>query len=55
MPELTQEDRELMACEWSDYRKNYGVSAASMAAAHKAFVAGWKAARGMSHEGGPLR
>lgn len=38
------ERRILLACAWSDYRKDYGVSAADMATAHKAFKAGWKAA-----------
>lgn len=44
-----------IACEWSDYRKAYGVSAEAMTEAHKAFQAGWAAARGQSHEEGPLR
>lgn len=34
-----------LACAWADYRKHYGVSADDIAAAHKAFKAGWKAAR----------
>lgn len=33
------------ACAWSDYRRDYGVSADNLTAAHKAFLAGWKAAR----------
>ena len=33
------------ACAWSDYRKEYGVREADLVAAHKAFRAGWKAAR----------
>lgn len=49
------EDEMDRACEWSDYRKSYGVSAKEMTAAHKAFCAGWDAARGRSHEEGPLR
>ena len=32
-------------CAWADYRKDYGVGEPEMVAAHKAFVAGWKAAR----------
>ncbi len=42
--ELTADEIDL-ACAWSDYRKDYGVSADDLAAAHKAFAAGWKAAR----------
>lgn len=49
------EDEMDRACEWSDYRKSYGVSAKEMTAAHEAFCAGWDAARGRSHEEGPLR
>lgn len=49
------EDEMDRACEWSDYRKSYGVSAKEMTAAHKAFCAGWDAARGYSHEEGSLR
>ena len=33
------------ACAWADYRKDYGVSTREMNAAHKAFLAGWQAAR----------
>lgn len=43
--EEAHEDAVQMACAWSDYRKDYGVSAESMIVAHKAFNAGWKAAR----------
>jgi hypothetical protein len=43
------------ACEWSDYRKAYGVSAHALSEAHKAFIAGWEAGQGKSFEGGPLR
>ena len=32
-------------CAWADYRKDYGVGESEMMAAHKAFMAGWKAAR----------
>lgn len=34
-----------MAAAWSDYRKDYGVGRDEMSAAHKAFKAGWMAAR----------
>lgn len=44
------EDEMARACEWADYRKAYGVSAEHITAAHKAFIAGWDAARGRSHE-----
>lgn len=43
-PELTDEQVDA-ACAWSDYRKDYGVSTEHLSAAHKAFLAGWKAAR----------
>lgn len=38
---MTPEEEEL-ACAWADYRKDYGASGPQE---HKAFVAGWKAAR----------
>jgi hypothetical protein len=40
------EDVEI-ACDWSDYRKDYGVSADKTVRMreHKAFTAGWKAGR----------
>lgn len=34
-----------MACDWTDYRADYGVTQADMVVAHKAFTAGWMAAR----------
>ncbi|MEV4127053.1 hypothetical protein [Nocardia sp. NPDC049707] len=51
--EMTEAD--LVACEWSDYRKEYGASRDPLKAARQAFIAGWEAARGKSFEGGPLR
>lgn len=48
-PEMTEAD--LIACEWSDYRKEYGVSRNALTEARKAFEAGWKAARGESFDG----
>lgn len=41
-------------CAWVDYRKDYGVGEPEMAAAHKAFMAGWKSAR-EGDQSGPLR
>ena len=41
-------------CAWADYRKDYGVGESEMAAAHKAFMSGWKAAR-EGDQSGPLR
>ncbi len=41
-------------CAWADYRKDYGVGEPEMVAAHKAFMAGWKAAR-EGDQSGPLR
>lgn len=46
-------DQDACACEWSDYRKEYGVNASEFTAAYKAFTAGWDAARGKSLEGIP--
>jgi len=43
--EARPEDADEMACAWSDYRSDYGVHASDITAAHKAFAAGWKAAR----------
>lgn len=34
-----------VALAWFDYRKDYGVSERDLTAAHKAFKAGWQAAR----------
>jgi hypothetical protein len=46
-----------MACAWSDFRKDYGVSADESARAreHQAFMAGWLAASGRLDAGGSLR
>ena len=52
---LTESDKANAACEWSDYRKVYGVSASALTETHRAFLAGYEAARGMSHEPGALR
>lgn len=40
-----------VACAWTDYRNAYGVPEHQMTAAHKAFLAGWDAARGVDHAG----
>jgi len=46
MDDNTYDDEAIdIACAWSDYRKDYGVAESNMTAAHKAFKAGWKAAR----------
>jgi hypothetical protein len=39
-PELDE-----IACAWSDYRKDYGIGSDPLVTAHKAFKAGWIAAR----------
>lgn len=46
MSELTDDQIEL-ACAWTDYRADYGVSAdpAALRREHEAFKAGWDAAR----------
>lgn len=51
------DDEELMACAWSDYRKEYGVSADPevLKREHRAFTAGWQAARGTLDIGGVQR
>lgn len=41
----SEEDYELMVCAWADYRKEYMPGWQEMPAAHKAFLAGWQAAR----------
>lgn len=53
--EHEQRDRERRDCEWSDYRKEYGVREAAMTEAHRAFLAGWAAAQGETFEGGAVR
>lgn len=42
---LTDDERERLACDWSDYRSDYGVSADENVRRHEyaAFAAGWKA------------
>lgn len=42
------------ACAWSDYRRDYGVPADHLPASHKAFLAGWTAAR-QGDQAGALR
>lgn len=56
MSELT-EDQIQRACAWSDYRKEYGVSSddAVRDKEHKAFTAGWDAAKGNLDAGGVQR
>lgn len=51
------EDEELMACAWSDYRKEYGVHADDQIRAlqYASFTSGWKAARGTLDIGGVQR
>ena len=45
---------EELACAWADYRKDYGVNQRDLQAAHKAFKAGWQAAR-TGDQSGPFR
>lgn len=42
---MTDEDKLTAAADWSDYRKEYGVPEEHLSAAHKAFLAGWKAGK----------
>src|SRR5690606_19627454 len=44
-PEVVEDEATEIACAWSEYRKDYGVSETATTAAYKAFKAGWKAAR----------
>lgn len=53
--DAAQEDYENMVSEWADYRENVPGDDRVLRAAHKAFVAGWKGARGTTYERGPLR
>ena len=50
----TVDEAEEIACAWADYRKDYGVPGPHMTTAHKAFKAGWKAAR-EGDQSGPVR
>lgn len=44
-PEPVEDEATEIACAWADYRKDYGVAQRDLNSAHKAFTAGWKAAR----------
>lgn len=48
--ELTAEDVD-RACAWADYRKDYGIHPSDLSVAHKAFMAGWLAARNGDQSG----
>lgn len=52
---MSENEKTERQCAWADYRKDYGVSESEMVAAHKAFMAGWDAARGNLDVGGALR
>lgn len=54
---MSVEDSLDMACAWSDYRKEFGVSAdpSTKRREYKAFRAGWEAARGELGTGGPVQ
>lgn len=43
--ESDRDEADELACAWTTYRDDYGVHASDTTAAHKAFKAGWKAAR----------
>lgn len=55
--ETPTEDMAEIACAWSDYRKEYGVSPSKeeRVKEHAAFKAGWAAARGTLDIGGVQR
>ncbi len=42
---MIEDDKLEAACDWSDYRGEYGVSEEHLSVAHRAFLAGWKAGR----------
>lgn len=49
---LTEHERILRACDWSDYRKAYGTSVgrAAIAREHALYKAGWDAGRRSGRE-----
>jgi len=47
----TEDEAGEIASAWSDYRKDYGVPSEHLTAAHKAFTAGWIAARNGDQSG----
>jgi hypothetical protein len=53
----SDEEKAEIAAAWSDFRKEYGVSANERVRRleHRAFVAGWKSARGQLDAGGVQR
>lgn len=44
---ITEDEKWIAASDWSDYRKDYGVSADPkvLAEQHQIFLAGWRAGR----------
>lgn len=46
---LTDDERRAAACDWSDFRNDYGVSADAhvLKAEHRAFIAGWAVHRNL--------
>jgi hypothetical protein len=52
----TEAERVEQACDWSDFRSDYGVSADPLALEreYRAFTAGWRAGR-HGDQSGPLR
>lgn len=48
---INEKDLDRATCEWSDYRKHYGVKTGDLTASYKGFMAGFEAALGESYEG----
>lgn len=52
--EIDDDDDDDAMTAWAEYHKDYGVKQGCLTTAHKAFLAGWKAAR-EGNQSGPLR
>lgn len=54
---LTDEERLIRACDWSDYRKAYGADPdpVKLKHDHAMFCAGWDAGRRSNHADGSAR
>ena len=48
---INEKNKDLAACEWSNYRKHYGIPPGHSITLFKAFMAGFEAALGESYEG----
>lgn len=48
---INEKSIDTATCEWSDYRKHYGVKTTDLTVSYKSFMAGFEAALGKSYEG----